>query len=476
MSLVEKELPNGWTMAKIHQIVSYPKQDIVDGPFGSNLKASEYVNEGIPIIRLQNVERNEFVNKNIKFVTKEKANQLKRHSFVSNDIVITKLGIPVGKACIVPNFLPNGIIVADILRIHLNQKQISIKFLMYLINSQKIISQFASQTRGTTRPRVNLTKFRDFVFPLPPLNEQKKIVAKIEELFSLVDSAKDTLEKTLVLLKQYRQSILKHAFEGKLVPQDPNDEPSSVLLEKIKKENPDKKFSDIAMEKQLPKGWIWISLFETISKIKRGPSLKCNRDGKGIRYITSGNLREGKLVLELDYKFLSGFDKIEQCKLNNNDLILNCVNSIEMIGKSAVFYKKYGDAIVGFNNYGLELKNFLNPEFANYFFQSSIAKNQIYFLIKRAVNQVSFATNELKRINVSLPPLNEQKRIVAKIEESFSLIEKNEILIEQLLLQYSKIKNSILKQAFEGKLVPQDPNDEPAEVLLQRIREEKNGK
>ena len=86
MTDTELELPQGWVLGRISDVVLNPKNDIVDGPFGSNLKSTEYVDQGIPIIRLQNVSRYQFINKNIRYVTKEKAEQLKRHSFLKNDI------------------------------------------------------------------------------------------------------------------------------------------------------------------------------------------------------------------------------------------------------------------------------------------------------------------------------------------------------------------------------------------------------
>ncbi len=186
----EKEnLPKGWIHVRIKDVVNDSKQDIVDGPFGSNLKSSEYVNNGIPLIRLQNIERNYFINKNTKYITKEKAEQLKRHNFIQNDIVITKLGFPVGKACIVPHILKTGIIVADIIRIRMDEEFVLRKFLIHIINSEIIIKQFNEHTKGTTRPRVNLTKFRNFQILLPPLSEQKRIVSKIESIFDRIDAS-----------------------------------------------------------------------------------------------------------------------------------------------------------------------------------------------------------------------------------------------------------------------------------------------
>lgn len=234
-------IPNGWQRINISQIVTNPKQDIVDGPFGSNLKAVEYTKHGVPLIRLQNIDRYRFIDKNIRYITKIKAIQLQRHNFQKQDIVITKLGTPVGKACLIPDHMKNGIIVADIVRIRLNHRLISKKFLMYLINSPKLILQFNQHTKGTTRQRVNLKQIREFIITLPPYSEQKRIVDKIELAFNKIDMEQKKIEIFESQLKSIsnnlnllKNSILKQAFVGKLVAQDPNDEPASLLMEKIK--------------------------------------------------------------------------------------------------------------------------------------------------------------------------------------------------------------------------------------------------
>jgi type I restriction enzyme, S subunit len=243
-------LPKGWVSCKMRDVVSEPKQDIVDGPFGSNLKSNEYVDHGIPLIRLQNVDRNNFINKNIRYITKEKAEQLKRHSFLKNDLVITKLGAPVGKAALVPEYLDHGIIIADILRMRVSEKIISGKFLMYLINSDVIIKQFHQHTKGTTRPRVNLTKFRDFFIPLPPVNEQKRIVKKIDIYFETMEKNEIMVNSLLQQLDQIEFSILKYAFNGKLMPQNLNEKYDESLFDQIQekeklKQNPLKRSKNV---------------------------------------------------------------------------------------------------------------------------------------------------------------------------------------------------------------------------------------
>ena len=193
-----------------------------------------------------------------------------------------------------------------------------------------------------------------------------------------------------------------------------------------------------------------------------------------MRYITSGNLEGGRLDLSKDFKFLEGFRDIERCRLLPGDLILNCVNSLEQIGKSAVFESSHGNAIVGFNNYALELdRKFVLPHYINFVCQSEYFRRQVYFMIKRAINQVSFAIDELKRIIIPLLSISEQQRVVDEIERQFSIVENNEKSIEINLKQAKKLRASVLRTAFEGKLVPQEPNDESADILLERIKAQK---
>jgi len=245
--------------------------------------------------------------------------------------------------------------------------------------------------------------------------------------------------------------ILKHAFEGKLVPQDPNDEPASVLLEKIKKENPSQKTSNIVLEKELPKGWTNFRLDE-IFEFNYGKSLSENKrdNGKFPVFGSSGIIGYHSVALTT-----------EKCLI------------IGRKGSAGEVYRSLTPCWAIDTSYFLYVNKELDFDFFYYLFRYK--KNQF---TDNSTAVPSLVRDVAYKIFLTLPPLNEQKRIVAKIEESLSIIEKNEKLVDSLLLQYSQIKNSIVKQAFKGKLVPQDPNDEPAQILLERIQQErkKNGK
>ena len=326
-------------------------------------------------------------------------------------------------------------------------------------------------------------------------------------------------------IPKLRSLILDLAVRGKLVPQNSEDEPALLLLQKVQtlkkiliKEGKIKKIkeSKLAIKPDeimfpLPQGWCWDNLSKLILQIKRGLSLKCNQKGLGIRYITSGNLLNGKIRLDAEIKFLDNFDKTHSCRLYPGDVILNCVNSLERLGKSAVFGKEHGDAIVGFNNYALELPNDLvSPDYVHVFFQSTVFKKQLAPLTKEAINQASIATREVNSFILPIPPLAEQKRIVEKVDELMALCDRYEAakqtrdnLRQQLrgsviaslmnaetneeldaawalvrdnwhnLSQYPEdledLKQTTLQLAVRGKLVPQNPEYEPASLLLQKV-------
>ena len=204
--------------SSLSEFCSDGKKHMVGGPFGSNLKATEYVDKGYPIIRLQNVNRFDFIEKNIKFVTQEKAEFLKSHSYVSGDIVLTKLGAPLGKCCIVKKVcgIDRGVISADIVRIRINEKENIKEFVVAGINSEVIRKQLMSKTQGATRPRVTLKELRQMILPKPSYEEQLIIVDKIKYLKDKSKKIQSKLEEQLAYLQQLKSSILSKAFKGEL--------------------------------------------------------------------------------------------------------------------------------------------------------------------------------------------------------------------------------------------------------------------
>ncbi len=511
-------IPGSWSQVMLADLFLDPKSQIVDGPFGSNLKASEYKSAGIPVLRIQNIERNKFVDKNINFITDEKAEFLKRHSFLSGDIIITKLGAPVGKACFVPKKYEKGIIVADLIRARITHNYVDPKFLVYQINSIGLIKQFEKFTKGTTRPRINLGIVRQLKFNLPSLKEQHRIVAKIEELFSELDNGVENLKLAQNQLKVYRQAMLKHAFEGKLTEEwrkENNPEPAEKLLERIKEERqaryeqelkdwkeavknwekegkrgkrPGKprkmkdlgefSSSDIKDFPSLPAQWSWAKIDQLSEygqySIKAGPfgsSLKKEFYTKsgykiyGQEQVISGNAHYGDY-----YVGQEKYDELISCSIKPQDVLISLVGTV---GKVLVLPENCEKGIINprLIKLSLDQEHYL-PFMFKYYFES-------YFLKSLYSTHTHGATMDVLNLSIiqGLPfpfmSLQEQDQIVSEIESQFSIIDKLEAEIRFRLQNSEVLRQSILKTAFEGKLVNQDPNDESASELINRIQEEK---
>lgn len=346
-------------------------------------------------------------------------------------------------------------------------------FILYLIRT--IENAIAGKGTGTTFNAITGDQLKSIEVPLPPLPEQRRIVAKIEEVFAKLDAGVKALKKVKAQLKRYRQAVLKYAFEGKLTQEwrEANKEklePASVLLEKIKeerkkeairkyKEMPPFDTSDLP---DLPDKWAWAKIGEIIepSNEKRDP-LKI----KGMTCI--------------------GLEHIEK----DTGRLLGHGSSTEIRSTKTMFYK--GDLLYG------KLRPYLNKVYVAEF--EGVCSTDILLFPRTPYNSnkfllfrflygdfVRFATQRMSGVQhprvdfktlsefiISVPPLSEQSKIVEEIENHLSIADEIEKIAEQSLKQSERLRQSILKTAFEGKLVPQDPTDEPAEKLLERIKAEK---
>jgi type I restriction enzyme, S subunit len=174
--------------------------EFVDGPFGSNLKASEYVDRGVPIIRLQNIRPNVFLEKQIKFVSEKKALELKRHSYKSGDVVIAKLG-DVGTACVVPPNCQDGVIVADVIRFRSDESDVNHRYLSHFLNSPAGRGRVLGFSKGSTRVRTNLSDLRKVSIPLPPIAEQRRIASILDKADALRAKRREAIAKLDQLLR-----------------------------------------------------------------------------------------------------------------------------------------------------------------------------------------------------------------------------------------------------------------------------------
>ena len=280
--------------------------------------------------------------------------------------------------------------------------------------------------------------------------------------------------------KALRQKILDLAIHGKLVPQDPNDESASVLLERIRAEK-ERLIKEGKIKKpkkakatcdkprypfQLPEGWVWTTI-EVISwDLLYGTSKKSSSTGK-IPVLRMGNINRCGNIDWDNLVFTNDQEDIIKYSLQPNDLLFNRTNSSEWVGKTAI-YKGEQEAI--YAGYIVRLRTIiLDADYVNFVMNSSYYRDWCNEVKTDAVNQSNINAQKLSQLYIPIPPLKEQKRIVNELSSWLTIIDNINSSKTELQIAIKQAKSKILDLAIHGKLVLQDPNDEPASELLKRI-------
>lgn len=412
---MERKLPEGWKLAKLRELVSNPNNDIVDGPFGSNLKASEYVDKGVPIIRLQNIDRNSFINKNIMYVTNEKARELKRHNFSSGDIVITKLGSPLGKACLVPSDLNWGIIVADVVRVRPNDDFVLREYLVRAINSDIGIRQFEPLVKGTTRPRVNLGNIRDLIVPVPPFEIQRRIV-------TILDKAEETRR-----LRAQADDLAMGLIQ-------------SIFLEI---------FGDPATN---PRGWDTLRLKDISEKFGDGPfgsNLKTEHyTDDGIRVIRLKNIGAAKFIND-DQAYISEehFSTLRKHTCNPGDVLIGTMGDPNLraciLPKFITLAINKADCVQCRPDQDIVLPEYI-CHLLNLPSIVSVASKLVHGETRGRIS-----SGQLGNLSIPIPPISFQKRFTHIIETADKMM-SNQMLSK---IEIQKTFDSLLQKAFTGELI-----------------------
>jgi len=433
-------LPKGWMWTKLGEICLEPQ-------YGWTTRA---VKSGkLHLLRTSDITSGTIDWDKVPFCEVEPSEKDK-YLLKDGDIVISRAG-SVGYSCLIKN--PKEAVFASYLirfRTLINEK-----YLDYFLKSPLYWNSILENKLGITIPNVNATKLKKIKIPLAPLAEQHRIVAKIEELFSKLDAGVEALKKAKEQIKRYRQAVLKYAFEGKLTEEwrknNFSQESASELLEKIKEERKKKlgkKYKelppvDTSELPELPEGWAWVRLGE-VCEFEYGKGLRVDkRDSSGNIPVYGSN---GVVGYHSSY-------------LVNSPCII--VGRKGAAGQ--VHFSKSPCWPIDTTYYILPPQQ-LNISLLFYLLTSLKLEK-----LDKSTAIPGLNRNDAYNHIIPLPPLPEQHKIVEEIERRFSIADEIEKVIDNSLKQAERLRQSILKKAFEGKLVPQDPNDEPAEKLLKRI-------
>ena len=452
------EIPKNWVWVTLDDLGFYKK-----GPFGSSLTKSMFVPKGENTIKVY--EQKNAIKKDCnigEYYIKEEyfLNKLTSFEVFPNDVIVSCAGT-IGETFVMPGHMEKGIINQALMKMTITNRIDINYFLIYfdfiLKNSAK---KYSSGSAIKNIPPFEILK--SLRVSLPPLNEQKRIVAKIEELLPFINEYDKKEQKLTTLNQQFpdqlKKSILQAAIQGQLVAQDPNDEPASELIKRIQAEKErlisEKKIkkpkvkSEIAVRDglpyeiingverciadelpfEIPESWCWVRLgdiFEINSGLTFSKADLISKNIDSVRVLRGGNIKDSNInLLDNDLYLSKAKIKNDEYYLREFDILTPSVTSLENVGKFGL-YREEGEK-ASFGGFVFCLRSLTKVSENNIFYilQSGYIISKMKSLTRKSGQAFyNLGKENFKQILIPIPPLNEQKRIVRKIEEVFSHIQ-----------------------------------------------------
>ena len=490
-------LPPGWGETAVGNLVGY------DGVFcdGDWVESKDQNPAGdVRLIQLADVGDGTYRDKSHRFLTSSKAAELRCTYLQPGDLLFARMPDPLGRVCIFPGDAKASVTVVDVCVLRLSSPTHS-RWLMHHLNAPQMRQHVAALQSGSTRKRISRGNFAKIRFPLPPLGEQARIADALDELLSDLEAGVASLERAREKLKLYRASVLRAAMEGALTAewrqQHPQTEPASELLKRIlverrrgweeeqlhkfkekgrelpknwKGKYKDPKAPDTTDLPPLPEGWCWVTL-DQVFQVERGRfSVRPRNDpryyGGKIPFVQIGELpREGGVIgtysqtlnedgLEISKKFEAGTVLIAIVGATiGNTGILNfdacCPDSLVALRSDTSALLRFAELFLRTKKLGLRVA------------------------ASASGGQPNINLEVLEPLPIPLASFDEIEAIVDAAEDQLSIIDHLELDLELKLKSAQGLRQSILRDAFSGKLVRQDPRDEPASQLLNRIAAER---
>jgi len=506
---VKIEVPVGWEVTTLGDVAGW-------GSGGTPSRRNpEFFNGSIPWIKTGELG-DKFIRGTEEHISEDAIKKSSAKIFAAGSVGIAMYGATIGKLSIfgIDASTNQACAVAKPLC-----DLLSNEFLYYYLLSER--RALIDSGKGGAQPNISQGILKDWPLSLPPLNEQHRIVAKIETLFSELDKGIESLKTAREQLKVYHQALLKHAFEGKLTAQwreqnrDKLETPEQ-LLARIKqerqaryqqqlkdwqaavnvwekngkegkkpgkpsqhKELPPITEDEIALLPVLPSSWGYARLAE-ISKIGSGMSVSKDRklsDPVDVAYLRVANVQRGELVLEEIKRMPIEKQALPELALEKWDILFNEGGDRDKLGRGWIWEGQVEPCIT--QNHVFRSSPYFASEFHSKFIShwgNTFGKDYFEKGGKQTTNLASINKTVLSMFPVPLPSIEEQEMVIRALDDSMSLIGSLEAEVESSIAKCETLRQSILKKAFSGQLVPQDANDEPASALLARIHSERAGR
>lgn len=504
-------IPHGWAVGRLPHLIAAGGL-FVDGDWVES--KDQDVEGAIRLTQLADVGDGVWRNRSSRFLTPQKARELRCALLKKGDVLIARMPDPLGRSCLFPGDPQDCVTVVDVCIVRPNHDGVSARWLSHFINSPQVRSAIHRLQAGSTRKRISRKNLGTVQVLIPPTNEQHRIVSAIESYFTRLDDAVATLERVQRNLKRYRASLLKAAVEGRLVPTEAelaraegrSYEPASVLLTRVLAERrrrweeaelakmtakgkgpKDDKWKakyvepvapDTSQLRELPEGWCWVSADAICSDVVSGSTPVASKlfAGAGdIPFIKVYNLTmTGELDFTVKPTFISRAahsGQLARSRVRPGDVLTNIVGP--PLGKVAVIPGEYDEWNINQAITAFRPSAGISTEWLRLLLMSEPIQRWLLGTSKTTTSQVNLAVTACRRLPLPLPPRREQARIAVEAARLLSIAEETNVAAQRDILRVRRLRQSTLKWAFEGRLVDQDPSDEAASVLLERIRAER---
>jgi type I restriction enzyme, S subunit len=496
-------LPRGWSKVELGDVSVEIKNGISAKPDGES---------GTPILRISAVRPMILRADDVRFLGGDPT-QWQGYRVHENDLLFTRYNgnrALVGICARVSFEPPQALVYPDkIIRVRVNESIVCPAFLERAVHVGASRAFVDNKTK-TSAGQIGISggDLRQVPFPLPPLNEQRRIVAKLEALQARSRRAREALETVPPLLEKLRQSILAAAFRGDLTKdwraQHPNVEPASELLKRIRVERR-RKWEEAELAKmkakgkapaddrwkarykepeavdakglpELPGGWCWASLDELtllVGGITKGQKRKSAAQLRMIPYLRVANVQRGHLDLVEVKTIEATEEEIAELSLVNGDILLNEGGDRDKLGRGWIWNGELPECIHQNHVFRARCASaHIEPKYVSHY---ANLRGQDFFVDqgKQTTNLASVSISRVRRFPIALPPAAEQRLIVQLVSNRLATATDTTSIIKTAEQKVVELERALLAKAFRGELVPQDPNDEPAEAMLARLRAEK---
>lgn len=416
-----KDLPEGWEWAELGELAESEPRSITDGPFGSNLKTSHYTESGPRVIRLQNIGDGRFEDDRA-HISEQHFAHLQKHSVEPGDVLIASLGKELPRSCIAPDWLGPAIVKADCIRFRPGPR-VDGRFVSHMLNSQPLRRGLSDIIHGVGRPRLNLREIKGIRLPVPPRDEQQRIVEVIEEQFSRLDAGVESLQRAERNLTRLRAEVFSMAVDGTLVDGSQGGAAS---------------------------GRPWVTVEEAAERVVDCEHSTAEFVDRGVACLDTNSMMSDRIrhdrlrfVSEQTYE-----ERIRRMEPTTGDVVFAREGSIgSVVVIPAGLRVCLGQRVMAIRPSARLLSAYLQAALL-----SQPVRTQYLPKIGGSTSP-HLNMRDIKKLGFPMPPLADQYQIVAEIERQFSIIDSMAKAIDAGLQRATSLRQSILCRAFFGRLV-----------------------